>query len=125
MQVDRFGNLISYTTPLGNTTVTTRDSNGYPTQIVGPDPDGFGPLTAPVTAVEYDAKGNPIHVVFPDGTTESATYHAILNRPVSITDQRGFTTTLVYDNKGTLLNSTDPNGKSRRRPTPRAAKQRL
>ena len=101
---DRFGAKTRIEDPLGNVTVYERDSEGRPTRLTEPDPDGGGPLPAAVTEFSYDTLGNVTLIEYPDGTSESWTYNATFSRPTSYTDRRGnstlytvsFTTGLVF-----------------------------
>ncbi len=65
--------------PYNRATYLNVDSAGRLTSVIQPDPNGAGPLAAPVTSYEYYASG-----------TES-------NLLKSITDARGLATTIEYD----------------------------
>jgi YD repeat-containing protein len=110
LQLDRFGGTLSETDPLGYVTSYVRDANGVVTRLTQPDPDGGGPLAAPITAYQYDSKGNLTRLTYADTSYETWTYDATLNKPLTHTDQLGHTTTYTYDTHGNLLTATDPLG---------------
>jgi len=109
-QVDRFGFVTEFTDALGNVTTYQRDADGRVTQRTQPDPDGAGPLDAPVTSYSYDSSGNLTQVTLPDGTTQSWVYDPNLNQPTQFTDALGRVTTWTYDANGNMLTATDPLG---------------
>ena len=109
-ETDRFGNVTRHTNPLGFDVFYQRDADGRVTQVTQPDPDGAGPLAAPVTTSTYDAAGNVLSVTQPGGATQTWTYDATLNLPLTATDALGRTATLTYDAAGNLLTQTDPPG---------------
>jgi RHS repeat-associated protein len=129
---DTAGNLRTTTDALGNTTTDAYDVNNRLLSTTSPDPDGPGPLPAPVTTYTYDAAGNQASVTDPLGhTTRSVydgrnrlteaidalgnvthyTYDANGNR-TGITDPDGNTTAFAYDARNRLVRETDPLGKS-------------
>ena len=75
-----------------------------------PDPDGSGPLTAPVTSYQYDSAQNLTQVTLPDSNTQSWVYSSTLNQPTSATNELSQTTTFTYDSYGNLLTATTPLG---------------
>ena len=122
--------LLSTTDPLGHTTtytydgdgneITVTDANGHTTtsnynrlnelaSVTQPDPDGSGPLTAPVTSYVYDAAGNRTQETDPNTNGTSYTYNAD-NRLIAETDALGNETTRTYDGDGNLLATVDPRG---------------
>jgi RHS repeat-associated protein len=97
-----------------------------------PDPDGDGPLAAPVSTVTYDladdestqtdplgnktstytdGNGQTIKVVNPDGTFTTNTYDADGNL-IASTDALGNTTQYIYDDENRLIQTILPNGAS-------------
>jgi RHS repeat-associated protein len=67
---------------------------------------------APVTALEYDAEGNPKRQTQAPGAPGFATTHQYdrLNRRSQTTDARGGTVSLNYDGREGLVQVTDPRG---------------
>ncbi len=65
--------------PDGVVSTYTHDAQGRITQITQPDPDGNGPLPAPVTTFEYAGPNGLLSaIVFPDGSRETYEYdHAL------------------------------------------------
>ena len=114
---DTVGNLQSVTDANGHTTAYTYDYAGRILTVTAPDPDGAGPLVAPVTTYTYDSAGNRLTRRDANNHTTSWTYDA-LNRAVSETwpdpdgagAQTASLTTMAYDLNGNLLARTDPNG---------------
>lgn len=136
---DADGRLLTETDQLGRSTTHTYDAAGNETSITdanlhattsvyddvnrlirvtGPDPDGSGPLTPPITTYIYDAVGNRITEVDPRGNlaganaadfTTSYSYDAD-NRLVSVTTPKGETTSYGYDANGNRIKTVDPRG---------------
>ncbi|GAB6184542.1 RHS repeat-associated core domain-containing protein [Thermopirellula anaerolimosa] len=73
------GWLSQLTRPDGVVSTYTHDAAGRVTQIIKPDPDGDGPLPAPVTTLEYAGPNNLLSkIIFPDGSQETYEYdHAL------------------------------------------------
>jgi RHS repeat-associated protein len=127
---DLAGNLETTTDALGHTTTDTYDVNNHLLTRTGPDPDGPGPLTAPVTTYTYDTAGNQASVTDPLGNTTHFVYDgrnrlmesidALGNDPKydydangnqkTITDPDGNVTTFAYDARNRLMSETDPLG---------------
>jgi len=127
---DAFGDRLTETDPLGHTTtytydavgrpLTTTDANGNETtyaydgkghmsSVTGPDPDGAGPDSAPVTSFTYDGSGNGIAVTDPNNHTTAYGYDSS-NRLISQTTADGSKTTYTYDANGDRASVTDPRG---------------
>ncbi len=87
--VDRRGLTLTSTDAQGNATTYVRNALGEVTSETDPDPDGSGPLPAPVTTYTYDSHGNMTGETHPDGSTESLTYDSTFNQVTSHTDQLG------------------------------------
>jgi RHS repeat-associated protein len=136
---DANGNLLTETDPLGNVTTqtydaagnetSTKDANNHTTtyeydnanqltKATGPDPDGAGPLTAPITTYEYDNAGNRWKVVGPRGNAPGGTPSAHTttytydenNRLASVTTPKNETTTYSYDANGNRASVVEPRG---------------
>src|SRR5690606_6318897 len=86
------------------TTKYERNNNGQLRRIIGPDPDGAGPLTSPETHISYDSKGNVVLIVHPDASFEAWMYDSAFNVPTSYIDSNGNTTLYTLDeNTGAVL----------------------
>jgi RHS repeat-associated protein len=132
-----FSQVTQATDPLGRTTTYAYDSNGNLTSITRPDPDGAGPLTAPVTGFTYTADGlvgsttDPLgrvtlyaydaldrltQVTYPDGDGDPNNNPKVLfaydaaGNLTGRTDERGFVTAFSYDNLNRLTRTTLPDG---------------
>ena len=110
--VDRFGFVTRHTNELGFDVLYERNPHGQVTKVTRPDPDGPGPLSAPVTTYAYDGSGNLASVTLPDGSVRTAVYDLALNRPTTVTDALGRTTSYVYDTAGNVTFMTDAAGRS-------------
>jgi RHS repeat-associated protein len=114
---DDAGRLTSTTDALGRTTSYTYDNANNVLSETAPDPDGAGPLAAPVTTYTYDDVGNKLTETDPRGNTTRFTYDAA-NRLVSTTEpdpdgaapQTAPVTTNVYDENGNLASIVEPRG---------------
>jgi RHS repeat-associated protein len=114
---DDAGRLTSTTDALGRTTSYSYDAANRVLTETSPDPDGGGPLTAPVTAYTYDDVGNKLTETDPRGNTTRFSYDAA-NRLVSTTGpdpdgagpQAAPVTTQTYDANGNLTGTVEPRG---------------
>ena len=102
------GNKLTETDPRGNTTTFAYDNANRLVSTTGPDPDGAGPLAAPVTTNTYDANGNLASTVEPRGNAAGA-------------NPDDYRTTYTYDAAGRLKTTSTPDpdgagGRPRRRP---------
>jgi RHS repeat-associated protein len=136
---DRDGNLLTESDPLGHTTaytydaaanlLTAKDANNHVTtsayddanhliQVTRPDPDGAGPLEAPVIKYTYDDAGNRVTLIDPLGNCSgcNAAAHTTTyaydqnNRLASVTTPKGEKTTYTYDANGNRATMVDPRG---------------
>jgi RHS repeat-associated protein len=136
---DSNGHLLTETDPLGHTTAHTydaagnqasvKDANNHTTtygydsanhllQVTGADPDGAGPLEAPITKYSYDDAGNRLTMIGPRGNCSGctpATYTTTYtydqnNRLASAITPKGEKTTYSYDTNGNLATTVDPRG---------------
>jgi RHS repeat-associated protein len=132
------GQQLTETDPLGHTTTNAYDDAGRVTSMAdannhatsyaydnanrvlietAPDPDGGGPLTAPVTTYTYDNVGNKLTETDPRGNTTTFTYDSA-NRLASETGpdpdgagpQAAPVTTYAYDANGSLASQVEPRG---------------
>jgi len=114
---DAVGNRTSVTDPLGHTSSNAFDPRDRLVSVTQPDPDGGGPLSAPVTTFTFDAASNRTGITDPLGRTTTYTFDPA-NRLTSITqpdpDGGGAlgnpVTTFGYDNLDRMKSLTDPVG---------------
>ena len=106
---DGAGRLLTSKDPRGNTTTYAYDGNGNLLTVTGADPDGAGPLSAPVTTYTYDNSGNELTETDPNNHTTIFGYDGS-NRVISETDSDGDKTTYGYDANGNLAKIVDPRG---------------
>jgi YD repeat-containing protein len=87
---DVSGNVLTVTDARNNVTTNAYDTFSRLIQVTGPDPDGSGPLAAPVTTYTYDPAGNLIKTVDP---LQHATLYAYdaRNRLSKVVDNDGTT----------------------------------
>ncbi len=78
-------------------------------RITESDPDGAGPLTAPVSQYTYDPDGNLLTVTDPVGHVSSRTYDQA-GRVATTLDPGNNVTRYDYDKAGNLILTTDPLG---------------
>jgi RHS repeat-associated protein len=115
---DAAGNKTSETDANDHTTNYQYDNANHLTKVTGADPDGTGPLEAPITTYAYDTAGNRVAMVDPLGNctgcnaaahTTGYGYNAN-NQIASVTDPLGNKTTYSYDANGNLASTVDPRG---------------
>jgi RHS repeat-associated protein len=106
---DAAGNKTSETDARGNTTTYVYDNRNELSSMTGPDPDGGGPLAAPVTTYTYDVAGDQLTVTDPLDHTTTKTYDND-KRLASVTTPMGEKTTYAYDANGNLASVVDPRG---------------
>jgi RHS repeat-associated protein len=110
---DAAGNQTAIVDENGNRTEFQYDELNRLTQITEADPDGTGPLTAPLTTFSYDARGNLIETSDAAGSTTINQYEA-LDRLVLSRDELDHETRLSYDHNGNIVTAVDPNGNTSR-----------
>ena len=112
---DAQGRVATSTDGNAKTTTYGYDAAGNVTSVTQPDPDGAGPLAAPVTTYTYDARGFMLTRVDPLGNvqggnptqyTTTFTYNPA-GQLLTETDPLGHVTTNVYDDAGRLQSTTD------------------
>jgi RHS repeat-associated protein len=123
---DLAGNVVSHKDALQNEIQYEYDTLGRKIKETQPDPDGAGPLPAPVTKFEYDVAGNVVKQIrvidpatSPDSDRVTAFEYDTLNRKVKETlpdpDGDGPLDSPViqfeYDVAGNLAKVTDPLGR--------------
>jgi RHS repeat-associated protein len=128
-ETDPLGHTATYTYDAAGNRTSLKDANNHTTtysydnanrlrQITGADPDGGGPLEAPVTTYTYDDAGNRLTMVEPRGNCSGctpATYTTTYtydqnNMLASVTTPKGEKTTYTYDATGNLASTVDPRG---------------
>lgn len=114
---DLVGNLSSVQDANSHTTAYTHDAQGRILTVTAPDPDGGGPLAAPVTTYTYDGAGNQLMRTDANNRTTTVAYDAISRRisetgpdPDGGGSQTAPVTTYAYDANGNRTLVTDPNG---------------
>ncbi len=110
-EYDAVGNRTAAINANGNRTEYDFDELNRLVRVTQADPDGAGPLTAPVTEFSYDANGNLETATDARGNTTTNTYDP-LNRRVSSVDQLSNLTQFVYDARGNVTRLVDPLGNS-------------
>src|SRR5919106_3153850 len=113
---DDAGNELTVTDANGETTTSAYDAANRVISTTGPDPDGSGPLPAPVTTYTYDDAGN--RVTETDGGRTTTYAYDTANRLVSTTgpDPDGAgplpapVTANTYDDNGNLASTVEPRG---------------
>lgn len=108
-EYDLAGNISAMIDANGNRTTYTFDAMNRVTRITQADPDGAGPLTAPVTNLTYDQRGNLIRTVDATGSEERRVYDA-QERLIKSIDALGKETLFEYDAVGNLIAVIDPLG---------------
>jgi RHS repeat-associated protein len=115
---DAAGNETSVTDANGHTTTSLYDNANNLIQTTGADPDGAGPLEAPITKYGYDSAGNRLTMIGPRGNCAGcnpATYttgysYNQNNQLASVTTPKGEITSYSYDANGNLATKVDPRG---------------
>ena len=105
----RSGEVASVTDPLGAVTTIAWAFDpmaGTTRTVTRPDPDGAGPLTAPVTTVAYSSQMDVTSVTDPLNRVTTYARDAA-GRVLSVTDPLGNTTSTTYDAAGNVLTVTD------------------
>ena len=121
------GNRTAFVDENGNRTEYEYDLMNRLVKTIEPDPDGAGPLEAPVTSIEYDRNGNQsavvdalgrrteyrydsrsrlIETIYPDGSREEARYD-FDNNLISTIDANGNRSNNIYDARGRLIRRVD------------------
>ncbi len=108
-EYDAAGNQTAIIDENGNRTKFEYDSHNRLTQMTEADPDGSGPLTAPVTIFTYDENGNLATVTDAEGNTTQNQYDD-LNRLTRLSDPLGQITQYEYDALGNIISVIDPLG---------------
>ncbi len=114
---DDAGNELTVIDAKGRTTSYAYDDANRVLSETRPDPDGGGPLEAPVTTYTYDDVGNKLSATDPLGRTTRFTYDSA-NRLVSTTGPDpdasrplvAPTTSRTYDPNGNLASIVEPRG---------------
>src|SRR5919106_645428 len=91
----------------------TATATGWLTSVTLPDPDGTGPLAAPVTTYSHDNLGRVISETGPNGHSTSFSHDARsrIKTRTGPTAAGSPKTTWVYDLAGQLTSLEDPLGR--------------
>ena len=103
------GNVTAVVDENGNRTEFEYDAMNRLTRITEPDPDGAGPLSAPVTQFAYDARGNLVSTIDARNNTTQNQYDA-QDRVIKVIDHENNETRFQYDRIGNLTAVIDPLG---------------
>ena len=108
---DSFNNVKTYTDGRGNTTTYGYDAAGNLTSTTGADPDGTGPLTAPVTTITRDPAGTGLVTAIQDPRLKTTHYgYDPQGNLGSVQTPLGNTTTMHYDGSGRMDYLVEPRG---------------
>lgn len=111
LEYDAAGNVTATIDGNGHRTQFAYDARNRLTRITAPDPDGAGPLSAPVTQYTYDSVGNLLTVTDALGQMTTNTYDS-LDRLISQSDSQNHVSRIEYDKSGNPISIVDPQGKS-------------
>ncbi len=109
-EYDAAGNMTASIDANGHKSTFEYDAMNRRTTITEPDPDGAGPLLAPVTQFTYDTAGNVKTLTDAAGHVSSQVYDT-RDRMVAATDANQQVTRYGYDQNGNVISSTDPLGR--------------
>lgn len=109
LEYDLTGNLVAITDPVGNRSEFTYDVMNRVLRATQPDPDGTGPLTAPVFQWAYDAAGNLTETTDARNNRTRMEYD-VRNRRSKVTDAQDLVTSFTYDGVGNPLSVADELG---------------
>lgn len=108
-EYDSAGNQTAVIDENGNRTEFAYDALNRLLRVTEADPDGAGPLAAPVTTYSYDAAGNL--TTMEDARNHETRYqHDERNRLIQVTDALGGTAVYTYDTTGNLVAYADQLG---------------
>ncbi len=108
---DARGRIVSMVDVAGQTTSYEYNFYDRLLEMEQPDPDGPGPLAAPVTSFNYDPHGRLESKIEPLGTT--IYQYDLASNLASITDPNNNTTTFSYDGWNRVITETNSLGKAR------------
>ncbi|HND55204.1 MAG TPA: hypothetical protein PLV92_22475, partial [Pirellulaceae bacterium] len=112
-EYDAAGNVVAYVDASGRRTTYVYDAANRLLRTTQPDPDGAGPLVAPVWQSTYDAAGNRKTSADPNGRATTFEYDRA-GRVVKTTDAGGQVATYEYDPAGNLVAQVDRLGRRSR-----------
>ncbi len=105
-QYDSANRRSGVTDDTGNQTTYAYDTWNNLTSVTGADPDGTGPLTAPVTSFVNDAFGRRTRITDPESGITRFTYDDMGNL-LTLTDPENNTTSYAYDGMGRITIDTN------------------
>ncbi len=101
----------TYTNGRGNTTTYGYDTAGNLTSVTYPDPDGGGPLLAPVVSMTRDPAGTGLLMSTTDPRSKQTTFsYDSQGNLASVTTSLGNQTTFGYDGSGRKTSMVEPRG---------------
>lgn len=110
--VNQFGSTVQVTDPLGRVTKIERNHQNLAVRVERPSDAIAGGVR--VDTVDYDDFANVLGmseaVGTPEERTTAYTYELTYNKPLTMTDPDGFTTSYEYDAFGETTKITDPEG---------------
>jgi RHS repeat-associated protein len=109
---NQFNDPLTYTDGRGNETDYTYDTAGNLKTVLGPDPDGAGPLGRPLTTYTLDPGGTGVVTAVQDPRLKTTQYgyDPTTHLRTSITTPMSDVTTFTYDATGRLGTSVEPRG---------------
>ncbi len=99
----------TYTDGRGGST-TFAYTSGNLTSITHPDPDGTGPLVAPIDQFGRDPAGTGLLTSYTDPRSKTTTFQYTTGLPTEVLSPLGFKTTYTHDSAGRVATMVEPRG---------------